>query len=291
MSTELLQVRDGDGAVAVALSLAHSRHVHVRSEDCLLLEAGFMPGVCAVDLWTSTSVRRPAKIEGELADWVASGVRFELCDVASLGTERLVDEVYFPLLVPFAYCAGKSDFPLNLEAFRRLLAPDVVLAMAYQQDRVIAATLAQPAVRTPSMLYSDTELVKTGLDVVATAVLPGVSTASFLFAGLDMFSTLGVTALRSRRNPWVTTRNASSWCLELRHAERIAWERREPRDSFFWQPAMLDLEEGLLTFESVAGALRIHRIGRMTRDLMEARRMLEALVESAESGAGTRDVG
>jgi len=268
--------------------LARTRHLHLQLADAGGAPEGFRRGAAALDLWTRTDAEPPRAVEGELARRLDDGLELAISDVGTFGVERLIEAIYVPLFVRHAFCTREASFPMNLEVFRRLATPDVLLTIAAQGGVERAAMLLQPCRRTPAQRYSEEALLPRGLDIVALATAePGFGDA-FFHASLRMLEASGWGSVRLRKTPWVTSESAGVWWRDLGRAERVAWEEREPADFFFAQPAALAGGEGVIGFECEPGGLRPWRVGAQHPLLREVERRLGALLRQAESRVQNR---
>jgi hypothetical protein len=279
MTTELTSLQACADVLRAVSLLARGRHLHLRLAASDPVPAGFVRGVPAIDLWTSTGCAIPSAVEQELERWVDGGVEFAIVDIASFGVERLIETIYFPLLVRFSYCLGASDHPMNLLTLRRLVTPDVLLTVAVEGGVEVAATLFQPSARTPCEPgYPAADLVEGGLDIAASATRDPAVADAFFHASLQMLEASGFGAVRLRRSPWATQRTAAGWCADLARADRIAWEERTPADYFAWQPAALAQGEGILCFDLEGEWLRPRLMGSAHEALVFAERRASDLL-------------
>ena len=231
--------------------LRPGRHLHLRADA-----AGFVRGIAALDLWTPTDIAPP-----EL------DVSLELADVETFGLERVLAELYFPLFVACAYCGGESDTPVNAETLRRLATPEVLVTVARENGVAVGAALFQAAARTPTEDYDAAELVADGADVVVMATRDPALAEPFFGASLAMLASAEVGAVRVRRSPWATEKNASFWRRDLARTSRLACAERSPGDFFAWQPAALSPAESLLVLERTGVGLAPRVLGAANEDL------------------------
>ncbi|MEM9489174.1 MAG: hypothetical protein AAGC55_08515 [Myxococcota bacterium] len=275
MTTALLRLRDSPEVDRVVELLAPHRHLHLRLEEPARPPPGSCRGVAALDLWTEVLDDLPGDIDAALANWCETGVEFEITDVASFGADRLVEEIFFPLFVRHLYFRQQSDFPMNAQTFRRLATPDLLVTTARVDDQLVAAALFQPARRSPSHGASDRDLVAAGMDVVAAATQTEATSDPFFFASLHMLAAHDISAVRVRRTPWATVTNGQSWRRDVQRAHRVTYGRDRVVDYFWWQPAALEPDEGVVTVEWRDGALRTRHLGAMSDDLARVRTHLD----------------
>lgn len=148
----------GRGAAdcAAALLLASSRQVAVSvpvgsARSRVLVRAGFTPvvdGLHCLHRTTGDRSHLPRKLRQTLARsqaaWQREELHLALTTPQDYGVERLVEEVYYPILVRHLYTAGRSPFGThNLPQFKALLGRRSVLAVVSRARRTVGAALLQ----------------------------------------------------------------------------------------------------------------------------------------------------
>lgn len=144
--------------LTAGLLLARSRQVGLparrgSSRARLLADEGFTPVVgglhCLHDTRAdrlATLPRRSRKaLQQSLDHWEREGLHLTLTAPRDFGIDRVVEEVYFPILVRQLYTLGRSPFGShNLGQFTAMLAPGAVLGVVSQGGRTVgAAVLAE----------------------------------------------------------------------------------------------------------------------------------------------------
>lgn len=250
MSFRLLTIGPSPEATLVAPSLAKTHHVHLLTEPGAASPAGFLPSPLAVDQWHPTEASAAASIEAALSELIDAGLSLELTDLATFGVERVIAELYFPLLVPHGYAEASSAVALNLPNFRARMGGQTLLAWAAWQGRPVAAWLLQSSRLSPVQRYSHPQLPgdPRSLDLVASVTTAPLAPAHFAWAVKQMLASEGYTWVRRREPPWITTETLARWVSLDSGDGVLAYEAGAGGDHLSWCEARLAPGEGVLAF-------------------------------------------
>lgn len=289
MTSELIHLGPSPQATLAAVGLAGSRHVHLRLASAAETPPeGFFCAPAALAFWTATATPPPQAVETQFDELAALGVEFCLYDVASFGSERLIQEVYFPLIVRYSYCTGTAPFPVNLDNFRLLADPDAFLAIAVLQGTVVGAALLRQAVPGDAPHHAAPAALDGSrtVELVAIGVQPVLADtdASFFFSVLAMLAAHDCQWVWIRERPWVTEHRATAFTARAQRADHIAY-LPGINDCYAWNASLLAANESILFLESRESKSKLvcHVVGRASRPIHQARQALSSRgVESSE---------
>lgn len=141
--------------VGAAIDLAHRREVLIRvarksPEYVRLLDAGFAPIVsdfhCLHMLdkgrLSRRSRRRRKEISAQLDIWRSMDILLHV-EAGAQAEERLVEDFYYPLLVPRLYARGESPYGVHNERTFRMLARRSIAVMAIRNSSPVGCALFQ----------------------------------------------------------------------------------------------------------------------------------------------------
>lgn len=177
-------------SIEAALLLTRTRSVRIampRSQAGILLEHGFveLPRTvecavnCPMDLATmSHSLRK--SLRRSLAEW--GELSCELTTVEEFGQRRLLDEIYYPILVKDFYSKGRSPFGAHNERdFLKTTATETIMVVVKSAKTIVGAAFFQRKQMMAERLVSGDLPDKSILTGLIYAFIPEFSKASSSF--------------------------------------------------------------------------------------------------------------
>ena len=151
MSSRFFTLGAGPHEIKAAVELSHTANVlvtlpesgHPLAKD--LRDVGFfhVPEAidCSVPLPFDPEINN-AKWRKNLAvsldKWAELELSMELSLVNQFGEDRIIDDLYYPVIVRELYAKGISPFQaMNESAFRKLLSPKSIIALVFQKEQLI----------------------------------------------------------------------------------------------------------------------------------------------------------
>lgn len=152
MTLDLLRLGDSPDEIRAALILKQTHNIRIRvmaEHVPKLVQAGFVESPesisCFINLTSIESAcdRQTRKnLRASFQAWKRLNIDFTLTDIENFGVNRLINEVYFPLFVQQFYTRGISPYGAhNLETFKEFINPEMLLALAYKESKLIGAAL------------------------------------------------------------------------------------------------------------------------------------------------------
>jgi hypothetical protein len=276
MALKIISLGDSEPERKAAMLLRGLAHLRVRSASKgaeELRDAGFVELPASVECLIPIpldplrlSRRMRHLVTRAVEAWQQKGLSLCIETSESFGVERLVQEVYYPLLVRHFYARGVSPFGAhNEDQFRRLVTQGVLLALARDGSTMVGAallaerrsehiqlTLRGPAPTGPGLeglMYA----LDQSLDVCRRAFIPILASA---------FSSLGYQILSLGRDlPWMEPDYCDVFFEKTRIAKSIIANRAEPCDLYHFSGSLFSNGYGLVWWEISGNECRLAHAG------------------------------
>lgn len=255
-----LVLRDADPELTAALALRATRHlqVHATGERAArLAAAGFaraphwieIVAPAPIDLARLTRNRRKA-IDRSLRAWDTAGLAITLDTASGFGIERLVREVYFPIVVPSVYARGINPHGIHRVDQFVALARRSVLAVvtAGARDEVVGVALLRITDLRDAIHVGGDPLSGRGMEGLVYALRPelGDCRRALMVALAQAVADAGGSFLSlGKDHPWCEPQYAAVLRHKLGLADSIYAHDGEPGQFYHWNQAVLAAHEAL----------------------------------------------
>jgi hypothetical protein len=267
-----LVLHDADAEVTAALALRATRHllVHATGERAArLAAAGFLRAphwieIAAPAPFDLSQLSRNSRkaIDRSLRAWHAAGLEVTLDTASGFGLERLVREIYYPIVVPYVDARGINPHGIHRVHSFVALAKQSVLAIVSANDAIVGLALLKITDLNGALHVGGAPLAGRGMEGLVYALRPELAECrrALMVALAQAVAEAGGSFLSlGKDHPWAEPQYAAVLRQKLGLADSIYVHDGDLGHFYHWKP--LGPDEALWFAPYAGGAIEHRALG------------------------------